>query len=134
MYKKIDPSLIEDINEAVLTIGQIAELSNLHPQTIRSYDKLGLLTASRSKGKSRRYSLNDVQKLTEIQIMSNEEGINLNGIRRILSLEEQNRMLKRQLLTLQHNMIFKVDSNGDTLLGTKSPVRKKGIKGLLTSS
>lgn len=70
----------------VYVISVAAELSGLHPQTLRSYDRLGLVSPGRSAGRSRRYSLHDVLVLRQVQRLS-QEGVNLSGIKRILELE-----------------------------------------------
>lgn len=70
-------------------ISVAAELAGMHPQTLRQYDRLGLVTPARTKGRGRRYSQRDIQRLRDVQRMSQEEGINLAGIRRILGLERQ---------------------------------------------
>lgn len=70
-------------------ISVAAELSGMHPQTLRQYDRLGLVIPARTKGKGRRYTKRDVQRLRDVQRMSQEEGINLAGIRRILDLERR---------------------------------------------
>ncbi|MDC4232263.1 MerR family transcriptional regulator [Actinomyces sp. B33] len=61
----------------------------MHPQTLRQYDRLGLVMPARAKGRGRRYTRHDVQRLRDIQRMSQEEGINLEGIRRILDLQRR---------------------------------------------
>jgi MerR family transcriptional regulator, heat shock protein HspR len=71
----------------VYVISVAAQLSGLHPQTLRAYDRLGLVSPGRTAGRGRRYSLRDVLSLREVQRLSQEEGINLNGIKRILELE-----------------------------------------------
>jgi MerR family transcriptional regulator, heat shock protein HspR len=71
----------------VYVISVAAQLSGLHPQTLRAYDRLGLVSPGRSAGRGRRYSLRDILILREVQRLSQEEGINLNGIKRILELE-----------------------------------------------
>ncbi len=71
----------------VFVISVAAELSGMHPQTLRQYDRLGLVTPARTKGRGRRYSSRDVQRLRDIQRMSQDEGISLAGIQRILDLE-----------------------------------------------
>ena len=84
----------------VYVISVAAQLSGLHPQTLRAYDRLGLVSPGRAAGGGRRYSLRDILSLREIQRLSQEEGINLNGIKRILDLErelEQARLLAAQL-------------------------------------
>ncbi len=71
----------------VYVISVAAQLSGMHPQTLRAYDRLGLVSPGRAAGRGRRYSLRDVLILREIQRLSQEEGINLQGIKRILELE-----------------------------------------------
>ena len=71
----------------VYVISVAAQLSGLHPQTLRAYDRLGLVSPGRAAGRGRRYSLRDVLILREVQRLSQEEGINLNGIKRILELQ-----------------------------------------------
>jgi MerR family transcriptional regulator/heat shock protein HspR len=77
-----------DENSQVFVISIAAELAGMHPQTLRQYDRLGLVSPSRTAGKSRRYSMRDVAKLQEISRLG-AEGVSLEGIRRILSLEDQ---------------------------------------------
>jgi MerR family transcriptional regulator/heat shock protein HspR len=71
----------------VYVISVAAQLSGLHPQTLRAYDRLGLVSPGRAAGRGRRYSLRDILSLREVQRLSQEEGINLNGVKRILELE-----------------------------------------------
>lgn len=78
-----------DVDAPVFTVTVAARLADMHPQTLRGYDRMGLVVPSRSKGRGRRYTLRDVARLRHIQELSQEEGINLEGIRRILSLEAQ---------------------------------------------
>jgi MerR family transcriptional regulator, heat shock protein HspR len=73
----------------VYVISVAAQLSGMHPQTLRSYDRQGLVSPGRSAGQGRRYSLRDILLLREIQRLSQEEGVNLSGIKRILELESQ---------------------------------------------
>lgn len=73
----------------ILTVSVAAEMAGMHAQTLRQYDRLGLVVAKRTRGGGRRYSLNDVDRLTEIQRLSHDEGINLAGIARILELEDK---------------------------------------------
>lgn len=84
----------------VYVISVAAQLSGLHPQTLRAYDRLGLVSPGRSAGRGRRYSLRDILTLREVQRLSQEEGINLSGIKRILELEladRRNRMLLAEM-------------------------------------
>jgi len=84
----------------VYVISVAAQLSGLHPQTLRAYDRLGLVSPGRAAGRGRRYSLRDILILREVQRLSQEEGINLNGIKRILELElaeRRSRMLAAEM-------------------------------------
>jgi MerR family transcriptional regulator/heat shock protein HspR len=73
----------------VYVISVAAQLSGLHPQTLRAYDRLGLVSPGRSAGRGRRYSLRDILLLREVQKLSQEEGLNLSGIKRVLELEAE---------------------------------------------
>jgi len=73
----------------VYVISVAAQLSGLHPQTLRQYDRLGLVSPDRTAGRGRRYSARDIEQLREVQRLSQEEGINLAGIKRIIELENQ---------------------------------------------
>jgi len=84
----------------VYVISVAAQLSGLHPQTLRAYDRLGLVSPGRAAGRGRRYSLRDILILREVQRLSQAEGINLNGIKRILELElaeRRSRMLVAEM-------------------------------------
>ncbi len=72
----------------VFVISVAAQLSGLHAQTLRSYDRLGLVSPGRSAGGGRRYSARDIALLREVQRLSQEEGVNLAGIKRIIELEQ----------------------------------------------
>jgi MerR family transcriptional regulator/heat shock protein HspR len=68
----------------VYVISVAAQLSGMHPQTLRAYDRLGLVSPGRSAGRGRRYSMRDILALREIQRLSQDEGVNLSGIKLIL--------------------------------------------------
>lgn len=72
----------------IFVISVAAELAGLHAQTLRSYDRLGLVSPGRSSGGGRRYSARDIALLREVQRLSQEEGVNLAGIKRIIELEQ----------------------------------------------
>ena len=82
-------------------ISVAAELAGMHPQTLRQYDRLGLVSPGRAPGRGRRYSLRDIATLREVQRLSQEEGINLAGIKRILALEARVRLLEMQVEALR---------------------------------
>ncbi|MFC4554555.1 heat shock protein transcriptional repressor HspR [Georgenia faecalis] len=76
----------------------------MHPQTLRQYDRLGLVSPKRTRGRGRRYSVHDIDLLREVQRLSQEEGINLAGIKRILDLQrdldaarQENERLQRRV-------------------------------------
>src|SRR5579862_5414225 len=73
----------------VYVISVAAELSGMHPQTLREYERRGLVSPGRSAGRGRRYSLRDILALREVQRLSQEEGVNLSGIKRILELDAE---------------------------------------------
>lgn len=77
-----------DENTPIFVISVAAELAVMHPQTLRQYDRLGLVVPTRTGGKSRRYTMRNVAQLREIARLS-AEGVSLEGIRRILELENQ---------------------------------------------
>jgi MerR family transcriptional regulator, heat shock protein HspR len=85
----------------VYVISVAAQLSGLHPQTLRAYDRLGLVSPGRTAGRGRRYSLRDILILREVQRLSQEEGVNLSGIKRILELENEEQR-NRALLAEMH--------------------------------
>jgi MerR family transcriptional regulator/heat shock protein HspR len=90
-----------DVDEPVFPVSAAAELSGMHPQTLRQYDRLGLVVPKRRLGGGRRYSLKDVATLRTIQRLSQEEGINLAGIARILTLENRVTELEAELERLR---------------------------------
>ena len=74
---------------AVYIISVAAELAGVHPQTLRTYERKGLIKPSRTSGGTRRYSERDVERVRLIQELTQAEGINLAGVLRILALEER---------------------------------------------
>lgn len=78
-----------DEDTPVFVISVAAELSGLHAQTLRSYDRLGLVSPGRTTGGGRRYSMRDIAMLREVQRLSQDDGVNLAGIKRIIELEDQ---------------------------------------------
>src|SRR5215472_10087048 len=88
----------------VYVISVAAELSGLHPQTLRAYDRLGLVSPGRSAGRGRRYSLRDVVLLREVQRLSQEDGVNLSGIKQILELGAELERARRMLAEMTAEM------------------------------
>jgi len=120
----------------LFAIAVAAELAGMHPQTLRQYDRLGLVRPQRTAGKSRRYSMRDVVQLREIARLS-AEGLNLEGIRRILELENQvtalsarvrelEAALADELLARPGRRVFAAGSEGEVIsLRAGTRVRKQ---------
>ncbi|MGO3041162.1 heat shock protein transcriptional repressor HspR [Ancrocorticia populi] len=129
---------------AILTVSVAAELAGMHPQTVRQYDRMGLVPAKRTRGGGRRYSLADVDKLVTIQELSQNEGINLVGISRIFALQrendqlrQQNSRLRKRAKNLQERVdqrkmldqrVFAADVDGDvTLFARAAELRERMV-------
>lgn len=80
--------MFEEQHAPVFVISVAAELAEMHPQTLRQYDRMGIVTPKRQGGKQRRYSQRDVELLREVQRLS-KEGVSLAGIKRVMELEHQ---------------------------------------------
>lgn len=89
-----------DPSEPLFAIAIAAELAGMHPQTLRQYDRLGLVSPTRTSGQSRRYSMRDVVQLREIASLG-AEGVSLEGIRRILELENRVSALSERVRELE---------------------------------
>jgi MerR family transcriptional regulator/heat shock protein HspR len=85
-----------DANRAVYVISVAAELTGMHPQTLRIYERKGLLDPTRTSGGSRRFSETDLARLRHIQELTSS-GLNLEGVRRVLELEAEVRALEAEL-------------------------------------
>ena len=111
-----------DDRAPVFVISVAAELSGMHPQTLRQYDRLGLVVPQRTRGRGRRYSPRDVVRLQEVQALSQDQGINLAGIKRILELQDEVSELEGKLesvreklgaLTPAQRRVFSADRDGE---------------------
>jgi MerR family transcriptional regulator, heat shock protein HspR len=98
-----------DETTPLFVISVAAELSGMHPQTLRQYDRMGLVSPTRTQGKSRRYTVQDVAKLREIQRLSTE-GVSLEGIRRVMNLVDENADLKQRVRDLERELANQVMS------------------------
>jgi MerR family transcriptional regulator/heat shock protein HspR len=114
-----------DGESPLFVISVAAELAGMHPQTLRQYDRMGLVSPKRTAGKSRRYSMRDVAQLREIQQLSSE-GVSLEGIRRVLGLEnevadlrarvrELERALADEMLNRPGRRVFAAGSAGEVV-------------------
>lgn len=88
--------LMPGVNEPVYIISVAANLAGLHPQTLRQYDRLGLVSPARTSGRNRLYSIRDVWRLRQVQELS-DDGINLAGITQILKLQTEVEMLRGRI-------------------------------------
>jgi len=100
----------------VYVISVAAQLTGLHPQTLRQYDRLGLVSPGRASGRGRRYSARDIELLRDIARLS-ADGVSLVGIKRILELEAHIDALQRQVVELQSRVV-------DASRGDASPARR----------
>ena len=101
MYEEISISVEHASDAKVLIISVAARLAGMHPQTLRQYDRLGLVQPGRAGGGGRRYSERDVALLREVQKLSQEDGVNLAGIKRIIGLEQLVGDLQQRVADLQ---------------------------------
>lgn len=85
------------LERAVYIISVAAELAGVHPQTLRTYERKGLLKPARTSGGTRRYSERDVERVRLIQELTQGEGVNLAGVLRILALQDEIEALQDQL-------------------------------------
>lgn len=110
-----------DVDEPVFLISAAAELAGMHAQTLRQYDRLGLVVPKRRPGGGRRYSLRDVAELREIQRMSQDEGINLAGIKRIMALAKKVGALEKEVQRLRPradtgSRVFTTSTTGNVVI------------------
>jgi MerR family transcriptional regulator/heat shock protein HspR len=128
-----------DPDAPILTIAAAAELARMHPQTLRQYDRMGLVKPSRTSGQSRRYTLRNVTQLVEVAKLSNE-GVSLVAIKRIMDLENQAVDLKSRVVELERlveelamrqpgNRVFAVGDSGTISLPTgKRPKKSNAVE------
>lgn len=131
---------VVDHDAPIFTISVAAGLAGMHPQTLRTYDRLGLVQPRRARGRGRRYSRRDIARLRLIQSLSQDEGINLNGISRILALETAMEQLHAQLAEMaaelsdvraqaasvarQQARVFTAEASGAVHLGRRAGVQR----------
>ncbi|WP_370890574.1 heat shock protein transcriptional repressor HspR [Janibacter sp. GXQ6167] len=128
-------------NTPVYVISVAAELAGMHAQTLRQYDRLGLVTPSRTRGGGRRYSAADVARLREVQRLSQSEGVSLAAISQIFDLEHQVEALRARVAELNAEVdalraatgvgarFFAVGANGDVVAlraGERPRARRAG--------
>ncbi len=127
-----------DENTPMFVISVAAELAVMHPQTLRQYDRMGLVVPTRTGGGGRRYTMRNVAQLREIARLS-AEGVSLEGIKRVLELENQNAELKQRVRDLEAalanelmqrpgNRVFAAGDQGvESLQVGQRPSKRTGI-------
>ena len=108
-----------DDDQAVYVISVAAELSGMHPQTLRQYDRMGLVSPGRASGRGRRYSLRDIASLRNIQRLVGD-GINLAGIKRIMELESPVANMALEVAKLRTEVDALVASNPSLAIEKRS--------------
>ena len=108
-----------DDDQAVYVISVAAELSGMHPQTLRQYDRMGLVSPGRASGRGRRYSLRDIASLRNIQRLVGD-GINLAGIKRIMELESAVANMALEVAKLRTEVDALVASNPSLAIEKRS--------------
>jgi MerR family transcriptional regulator/heat shock protein HspR len=117
-----------DHDAPVFVISVVAQLAGMHPQTLRTYDRMGLVVPRRTAKRGRRYSRRDVARLRLVQRLSQDEGVNLEGIRRVLVMQDEIDELRTrigdltQLLNLVRSAppgsrVFTADPTGGVQMG-----------------
>ena len=122
-----DPRMLaaEHRHAPLFVISVAAELADMHPQALRQYDRIGLVTPRRQGGRHRRYSPHDVDKLRQIQQLS-QQGVSLEGIRRVIELQDQVEELQDEVESLRAQLreaernpggarVFAVGPHGDVV-------------------
>ncbi|MDA3146757.1 MerR family transcriptional regulator [Leucobacter sp. UCMA 4100] len=132
--------LVVDKYSPVFAVGAAAELAEMHPQTLRQYDRIGLVVPGRTSGGTRRYSLHDIERLRQVASYS-AEGLSLEGIRRVLQLNDKVRGLEervreleqalaREMLKHPERRVFAAGSEGEVVTlrrGTRTQRRAEVV-------
>ncbi len=130
-----------DSDAPVFVISVAAQLAGMHPQTLRTYDRMGLVVPRRLAKRGRRYSARDIARLRLVQRLSQDEGINLEGIRRILAMQDEMDELRRRLedmtalLAVVHSApagsrVFTADGTGGVQMGGAGARRQRAVLAL----
>lgn len=97
---------MSETGRAVFVISVAAELAGMHPQTLRIYERKGLIDPFRTPGGTRRYSQEDIDRLQIIQDLTGQ-GLNLEGVRQVLELQEENHRLKKKMALLREQLALR---------------------------
>lgn len=110
--------------KAVFVISVAAELAGMHPQTLRIYERKGLIEPFRTPGGTRRYTQEDIERLQLIQEMT-QEGLNLEGVRRVLKLQQENKELRAKLADLRERLDEAEDVMDERLRRLRRSLRRE---------
>ena len=110
-----------DHDAPVFVISVAAQLAGMHPQTLRTYDRIGLVQPRRTAKRGRRYSARNIAQLRLIQRLSQDEGINLEGIRRILAMQDEIDALRSQVAQLDELLALARAAASGTRVFTADP-------------
>jgi MerR family transcriptional regulator/heat shock protein HspR len=104
---------VDDVEDrAVYIISVAAELAGVHPQTLRIYERKGLLSPKRTAGKARRYSARDIQRLRMIQELTQQSGVNLAGVKLIMQMQDDLEKLQRRAARLEQELRRRLSETG----------------------
>ena len=117
-----------DADRGLFSISVAAELAGLHPQTLRIYEREGLLDPARSAGGTRRYSRRDIDRLAEICALT-ADGLNLAGIRRVLQMQEETRQLQAEVARLREKMAADAPPADGGPGGLRAQLRGRAMRG-----
>ena len=95
-------------DRAVYIISVAAELSGVHPQTLRMYERRGLLAPERTSGNTRRYSERDIERIRMIQELTQREGVSLTGVKLFIEMREQLERMRRRTEELERELLERV--------------------------
>ena len=123
-----------DHDAPVFVISVAAQLAGMHPQTLRTYDRIGLVQPRRTPKRGRRYSARDITKLRLVQRLSQDEGINLEGIRRILTMQDEIDDLRSRLQEMGQLLAAARATPAGSRLFTADPLGRVHIGGVRVGS
>jgi MerR family transcriptional regulator, heat shock protein HspR len=119
---------IGDRDRPLFMISAVARMVAVHPQTLRLYERLGLVDPQRSRGKKRLYSLRDVEHLQFIQNLTRDRGVNLSGVKMILDLQKEMDQIRRELHDALEVLRERFHERGASGEGTRIRAGKRDVK------
>jgi MerR family transcriptional regulator/heat shock protein HspR len=126
--KKTRRTRIGDPDRPLFMISAVARMVDVHPQTLRLYERLGLVGPQRSRGKKRLYSLRDVEHLQFIQNLTRERGVNLSGVKMILDLQRELDRIRTELHDAMEVLKERYHEKTPPVKGAEAGSGKKSFK------